>query len=1198
MNELYLFMQSTIFFLISLIICFSANAQIEFTENIVIDSSLRIQSPKAGFPADLDGDGDMDILASSSLGDELVWFENLNGTGTHFVKHVISSAIDNPWGVYAADLDGDGDWDVLATSLTANQIIWYENTNGLGDFVQKQVISAYKVDFVKAADIDGDNDLDIIWSSRQDGKIKYTKNTDGLGTFVGTYNIENNVSSIPNFQLADVDGDGAIDIVSSWSTQGGSQGVSWYKNPNGSGPFGSRMVISNSVSGVTSVYAGDLDGDNDIDVAVSLAGDGKIVWFENIDGQGTFGPEQVLSNTAIGAFQVSLADFDNDGDLDVIAALNGDEEGKLIWFKNLDGAGEFGDEIFISSYLDTMRSLEVEDVDGDGDLDFVTATDNDNNIKWYSNTDGEGAFSEYTITKNIMGGKVIFASDLDGDGDLDLLSASHWDDKIAWYENKDGHGNYTDTQKIISEIINGASSVVAADLDGDGDNDVIATSSLDNYVVWFKNTDGQANFGEAILLDENLYNATKAYVADIDNDGDMDVICIAGGKIVWYDNLDGNGTFGQRQPIESINNYYINSIDFGDLDGDGDLDISAASTYGLLYYLNLDGQGNFGSRQVLADPNHKGVATKIADIDGDGVNDIVFAVENAIADYVGWYRNTNGLANFDAVQIITTIISDPKDLLVFDVDNDGDMDVISSSYQGSGIIAWYENADGQGDFNNSQQIISTITGSPFQFTLFNADINQDNNMDIVSINDLDDQILWFGNTQPIFTNEIKGTVRFDLLGDGCTVEDQLISGLMIIAEGSTNSRAAFTQENGSFRLFMNEDGVVNTQITSQLPTYYQSNPAVFQSNFNDYGNVDTVNFCIEPVSAINDLNISAYPLFGAPRPGFNTFYRIVYRNVGTTQLTGSVTFNFNGSKLSFVNASLPASSQTANSIFFDFEDLNPFEKRTIDLEFNVFPPPTTNIDEVLTTSVSIEPITGDYTEEDNFFSFEEIVVGSYDPNDIMVLQGDQIVIEDAHKYLNYIIRFQNTGTASAINVRVAHVLDDKLDWKSLQLESLSHSGTVKITDQTDVEFIFENINLPDSSTDEPGSHGYIAFKIKPKTDVAINDIISGVANIYFDFNPPIITNTVTTKIVESLGMNDLIFNNLVLYPNPGKDIIQIASKIKIESIYVFDIKGRLLRSIKVSNNSYNLDIANLSTGIYFVEIISGGQKLVKKIAKH
>src|SRR5690606_28468883 len=100
---------------------------------------------------------------------------------------------------------------------------------------------------------------------------------------------------------------------------------------------------------------------------------------------------------------------------------------------------------------------------------------------------------------------------------------------------------------------------------------------------------------------------------------------------------------------------------------------------------------------------------------------------NSVADYVGWYKNTNGMANFDAIQIITTIISDPKDLLVFDIDNDGDMDVISSSYQGSGIIAWYENTDGQGDFSNSQQIISTITGSPFHFTLFHADIDQDFN---------------------------------------------------------------------------------------------------------------------------------------------------------------------------------------------------------------------------------------------------------------------------------------------------------------------------------------------------------------------------------------------------------------------------------------------------------------------------------------
>jgi hypothetical protein len=1158
-------MRSLLFLLITIVSVFGAKAQVGFTENIVIDSSLNVQQPRGAFPADLDGDGDMDILSSSYNGDRLVWFENVNGIGTDYIKHLISSTIANPWGVHAADLDGDGDLDVLAASLSGNHIIWYENTDGNANFVEKQIIPATEVEFIKTVDIDGDSDLDIVWSSRLDGTLKYTLNTDGLGTFVSSFNIENNVSSIPNFHLADIDGDGAVDVVSSWSIQGGSQGVSWYKNPNG-GPFGNRLVISNDVSNVTSVYAGDLDGDGDIDVAAALAGDEKIVWYENLDGLGSFGTEQVLANNAAGAFQVRMFDMDDDGDLDVISAANG--TGKITWFKNLDGAGNFSSEILIDSFLGTMRSLEIADINGDNNPDIVTVTDGDNNIKWYNNTDGQGNFSAYTITKYISGGKVVSAADLDGDGDLDLLSASHWDDKIAWYENKDTQGDFHDSQKIISETVNGASSVVAADLDGDGDMDVIATSSLDDDVMWYKNTDGNASFSEPIVIENNLYSVNKAYVSDIDNDGDIDIICIARGKIVWYENVDGQGNFAPLQQIESINNFYIESIDLGDLNGDGAIDIAAASSYGLLYFINLDGQGTFGPRQIIEDYNWEAVSTKITDIDGDGDNDIVYTGTNSTTDYVGWAENTDGLGTFGAIRLITTIISNPKDLSVFDVDNDGDVDVVSSSYQGTGtgIIAWYENTDGLGDFSNTQQIITTTPGG-FEFDLIKAHINQDNTIDIVSINNANDEIIWYGNIQTTLVNQITGTVRLDLLADGCTPDDELLSGVMIIAEGSTTTQATFSQENGTFRLVTTEDSAVNTQITSQLPNYYQPNPAVFQSDFTGFGNVDLANFCIEPTATINDLNISAYPMFNAPRPGFNTSYRLVYKNVGTTQLSGSVIFGFDGSKLNFLNATEPISSQTANALTFNFEDLNPFEVKTIDIKFNVFPPPTTNIDDVLVTTVTINPIPGDLTEADNVLSFEEIVVGSYDPNDMMVLQGEEIFIDEATNYLNYLIRFQNTGTASAINVNVTTVLDEKLDWTTMQLESLSHSAIVEITDGSNVNFVFNDINLPDSTSDEEGSHGFIAFKIKPKTNVEIGDVISGLANIYFDFNPAIITNTVHTEIMEPLSVDEFNVDLITLYPNPVKNVVNIASKALIDKIAITDINGRLLRTAKVSNTT-------------------------------
>lgn len=215
------------------------------------------------------------------------------------------------------------------------------------------------------------------------------------------------------------------------------------------------------------------------------------------------------------------------------------------------------------------------------------------------------------------------------------------------------------------------------------------------------------------------------------------------------------------------------------------------------------------------------------------------------------------------------------------------------------------------------------------------------------------------------------------------------------------------------------------------------------------------------------------------------------------------------------------------------------------------------------------------------FELEQTVIGSYDPNDITVLEGNEIFIEDADKYLHYLIRFQNTGTASAINVRVEHILDDKLNFSTMQLESLSHNGRVEIENQTDVNFIFNNINLSDSTDDEPNSHGYIAFKIKPKTNVQVGDIISGVADIYFDFNPQIITNTVNTEIVNTLSIDEVSAETVKLYPNPAKDLLWINSKKSIENVKLFNNLGQLLY---LSTNTNSINLSRFKSGVYIIEL--------------
>ncbi|WP_291129562.1 T9SS type A sorting domain-containing protein [Flavobacterium sp. UBA7682] len=1168
-----------------------AKAQVGFVENVVIDPSRYVQSPNGVASADFDGDGDQDVLASSYFGNRLVWLENLDGTGHEVTLRSISTTIQAPWGVCAADIDDDGDIDVVAASLGGNNVVWYENTDGNGTFVMKQALFATLVNKVMAADIDNDGDLDLVWSSASDSKLRWLKNSDGLGTFSSTVNVDANASGVPGFYLADLDGDGAKDIVSSYASSSGSHGVSWYKNNNnGLGTFSTRIVISTAVNYVTSVYAGDLDGDGDMDVVSASATDDKIAWYENLDGLGTFGAQQVLSVTADGAMVVRIADADGDGDKDVIFGSNDDKT--IGWFKNVDGTGNFSSEIFIGPNSGDIRDIYFADMDGDGDLDFLTATNTDNNITLYKNTDGTGAFAPDILTKHIDGGRIVVAEDIDGDGDKDIVAASYWDDKISWFKNLDGQGNFHNSQTIISTTINGATSVFVGDVDGDGFKDVLATAYLDNAVVWYKNTDGLGTFAAPQFIDTNLYNSSRVYLSDIDSDGDMDVFALGTTRIAWYKNL-GLGSFGPQQTIDNIANFTMYDIDFGDLDGDGDLDISVAGSYGMMRFLNLNGQGTFGTRQLIETSNYKAYSTKIADFDGDGDKDLVYIGDigqTSSNSYLGWSKNLNGLGSFGPIQIISTLFSYPKSVIVGDFDNDGDIDIASSSAGNNYLIALYENTDGQGAFANTQQIISQTIISPNN--LYAADIDNNNTLDIVSISEVD-KISWHKNLGVLPANSISGSVRFDLLNDGCDGTDPLLSGILVVATDNTTTNATFTQENGQFQIYTTGVGSVTTRVASEAD-YYTPSPATFVSNFTGLGNNDVVNFCVEPIGDIDDLAVSFYPITRT-RPGFDTNYRIVYRNAGLTLLSGSVVFEFDGTKLSFLNASETVSSQTSNSLTFNFTGIYPFEYRIIDLYFNVFAPPTTNIGDVLTITATINPITGDNTENDNVFSGKITAEGAYDPNDITCVEGDQVLIEDADEYLHYLIRFQNTGTAEAVNVRVDHVLDSKLDWTTMQLESLSHDGNVTIRNGSEVSFVFNNINLPDSTNDEPNSHGFVAFKIKPKNNVVLGDVINATAGIYFDFNPPIITNTASTEFVQTLSVVDFDANKVSVYPNPTNGVLNIVSEVSIATIDLYNHLGQLVLSVK---DATRIDVSSLNQGVYLMTLKDvSGATFTKMIVK-
>ncbi|MCP4857295.1 MAG: DUF4347 domain-containing protein, partial [Fuerstiella sp.] len=352
-----------------------------------------------------------------------------------------------------------------------------------------------------------------------------------------THTITTGADGASSTVAMDIDGDGDPDVLS--ADQNIDQ-IAWYEN-DGSGSFIATHVVSTNADAVISVTAADVDGDGDMDILSASFSDNKVAWYEN-DGAENF-TEHTITTGANGALVVTTADVDGDGDMDVLSASQTDDT--VTWYEN-DGSQNFSKHD-ISTGADKVKSITTADVDGDGDIDVLSASYNDDKIAWYEN-DGSEGFTEHVITTGANGAQSVTTADIDGDGDLDVLSASSLDDTVAWYEN-DGSQGFTQHLVTAGAVYSeGARSVTTADMDGDGDLDVLLAAYIDFSIVWYEN-DGSETFTEH-LVTSDADQAKWITTGDMDGDGDLDILSasFSDDTIAWYENtavttLDGTPTF-------------------------------------------------------------------------------------------------------------------------------------------------------------------------------------------------------------------------------------------------------------------------------------------------------------------------------------------------------------------------------------------------------------------------------------------------------------------------------------------------------------------------------------------------------------------------------------------------------------------------------------------------------------------------------
>ena len=413
--------------------------------------------PKSVYATDVDGDGDIDVLGAVYSDNEIIWLENTDGTGTSWTEHTVSASFNGARSVYATDIDGDGDTDVLGAAKHEDNITWWENTDGTGtSWMQHTVDGSFTEAYsVFAIDIDGDGDTDVLGADNYADDITWWENTDGAGTLWTEHTVDGAFDNARSVYAEDVDGDGDIDVLGAAYQ---AHDITWWENSDtGAGIYWTEHTVDGSFGGASSVYAIDVDGDGDVDVlgAARLADD--ITWWENSDGTGTSWIEHTVEGSFNEAISVYATDLDGDGDIDVLGAAHNVND--ITWWENTDGTGTSWAEHAVATNFEGAISVYAADVDGDGHIDVLGAAENAYNIAWW---DLMGYSATGALESSILdAGTVDYWENFTSSGDepagtslgfqfrssLDPLSMGAWSDTV--FANTSLSGILTDSTDFL-----------------------------------------------------------------------------------------------------------------------------------------------------------------------------------------------------------------------------------------------------------------------------------------------------------------------------------------------------------------------------------------------------------------------------------------------------------------------------------------------------------------------------------------------------------------------------------------------------------------------------------------------------------------------------------------------------------------------------------------------------------------------------
>lgn len=445
-------------------------------------------------------------------------------------------------------------------------------------------------------------------------------------------------------------------------------------------------------------------------------------------------------------------------------------------------------------------------------------------------------------------------------------------------------------------------------------------------------------------------------------------------------------------------------------------------------------------------------------------------------------------------------------------------------------------------------------------------------------------------------NTITGSLIFDTDGNGnCEAPDLRLPFLKIHASDGLNyHNSSFTDDEGNY-IFFTQNGIFPLSLQLENPQFFQPLSGNARGVFPLVNNeTETINICILSSGFHPDLEVVISPITPAT-PGGQSTYKLIYRNKGNKVLSGNLNFYFDDSRLDFVSSNPNITANTMGQLGYNFTNLAPFEKREIVIVLDINAPtgsPGVNPGDTLSFSAVIKDTHQlDAKPDDNLYELNQVVVNVPEPNAIICLEGDVIGTEDVGQELHYLIRFTNTGIYPAENVVVTLEVDpEQYEVASLRLLDTSHPAKGRMTGNK-LEVFFQ-------SRMETGGHGNILLVMKTKENLREGDYVKTRASIYFDSNYPVRTGEATTFIEELMATADPDLNASVsVYPNPVKEEFTIRSEDQINSVEIFEMTGKLIRTSLINDTLSIQNIRSLNAGIYLLRIRTEKGTIVQKLIK-